>query len=268
MQIEKEPDPVPDFMHLFAKKYAYDAVKKKLSLELEAIFDKHAEKSCLEQKVMGQETSITGALRARINDSFEMIAKSINKLRIDGVALQSTTFRQKEEGQCGSDFVITFEVFEKGKENNPIVSKSTLIQAKTAVIRKGPPKILHCNNEDLSGQLTTLESVSPGKGYLMFYTDSGAFAVPAALALGKMSGTLLNLDFSLASKSGDMVKTMAICTGGDVGLSPKKLGAKRKPDGRVDASEFATLITKSTSKISAANKIVPQGILTISASVK
>jgi hypothetical protein len=267
MQIQEEPEPIPDFTHLFVKKSAYEKVKSKLSLELAAIFEKHAENSCLEQEVEGQETSITGALRGRINDSLEAIAKSINKLKIEGVSLQSTTFRQKEEGRCGSDFVVTFEFFEKGKAD-PVISKSTLIQAKTAVVKDGPPKILHCSNKDLSDQLNTLESVSPGKGYLMLYTDAGAFAVPAGVANGSMKGTVLNLDFSSASKCGEIVKTMAICTGGDVDLSPKKLKAPRKFNGRVDASKFAKLITKYAGGLSYAEKVDAQSVLTISATTK
>lgn len=267
MQMQNEPEPKADLTKMFVKISPYEKVKRELSLELAAIFEKHAENSCQEQEVEGQETSITGALRGRINDSLEAISKSINKLNIHGVSLQSTTFRQKEEGKCGSDFVITFELFEKGKPD-PVISKSTLIQAKTAVVKKGPPEILHCSNKDLPGQLKTLESVSPGKGYLMFYTDSGAFVVSAGVAIGSMSGTVLNLDVSSASKSGEIVKTMAICTGGDVNLSPKKLKVPRKFDGRVDASKFAKLITKHVGGLGDAEKVNAQSVLTISATTK
>jgi hypothetical protein len=268
MQIQNEPDPIPDYTKLFKKTSAYEKFKEPLSKKLAAIFEEHADNSCLEQDVKGNEVIITGALRGRINDSLKAIAQSINRMRIDGISLQSTTFLQKEEGKCGSDFVITFELFEKNKPYDPVVSKSTLIQAKTAIIREGPPKKLYCANPDLAGQLKTLESVSSGKGYLMFYTDAGAFVVPAAVANEKISNTVLNLDFTSVSKSGDVVKKMAICTGGDVDLSPKKLGASRKPDGRVNASEFAKLIATHTTEMSDAKIAPPQNVLTISVDIK
>jgi hypothetical protein len=264
MQFEMEEEPIKKNSSSTLRNGSYEKVKVELSRLLSEVFEKQADRSCREQGVEGQETSITGALRGRINDSLDLISASINKMGIKGIVLQSTTFRQKEEGKTGADFVVTFEFFEKGK-SGPVISKSTLVQAKTAVIKMGPPQILHCNNEDLSGQLLDIEKASPGKGYLMLYTDTGAFVVPAGLAGGKMKKSVFEIHLDAVKKSGDIVATMSICTGGDVNLSPKALNAPRGSNGRVDASNFARIIASHASISNAHGNADVPSVLAISA---
>jgi hypothetical protein len=242
---------------------AYDKAKQELSLSLGALFSGLADKSCFDQSVAGQEIAITGALRGRVNDCLTSAAAAIDRKKFKGVAVRATTFLQKQESAVGSDFVLTFEVFHSGAKC-PYISKSILVQAKTAVIKDGPPKFLHCRNKDLPKQLKDIALLSPNRGFLMLYTDQGAYVVPAERAAESLTRAVLVFDLEQANQSGYMMEIMANCTGGDTLISPLALKAPR--DGKhINPSKFAEILT------ARANSIGPKpaaSLLAVSVTVK
>lgn len=246
----------PDYEHIFKKKKNgaqefYEAYKESVALILKKNLSDTLRKIASKGRLQGSETSVNGGVRM-ISELFDKKFAIDNGTLPNGIALEAHTFFNEQEGQTGCDLLFTYEVF-ANQNSVPMISKCTPVQAKIAEIQKsGNETFLYCKDPHLKSQLEIILKISRAHGLLLMYTENhGAFVTHASAALQAMgsSKTVMRLNTSLAKESGHLAELLAICTGGDVNLSPQQLSATRKSNGKFDDKDYLEKFTANAEKI-------------------
>ncbi|MCS0591349.1 hypothetical protein ACFQ09_11435 [Massilia norwichensis] len=141
-----------------------------------------------------------------------------------------------QEGPTGADIAIFLEVLPQSGAYIPILSKTLLIQAKVGKLNaKGE---LSASDQHLPGQIAQIQRVSPNDGFLLVYTDQGAYCIEIAEATRRLNGnTVRTTHFSDA---GEMLYRMVICTSGnEPSIAPSALGPRRDTLGSIEVADAA-----------------------------
>lgn len=216
-----------------------DNIKKKIDDDLEFILSRNSPQ--------GAEVETTGVV---VNKIWEVFEKEIERYYFpfpnEGKCLKfhpqiriSVRYVNKstQENTIGSDFVIFFEVLDINKENDPLISKTTFVQAKSnkSIINK-IFDFFSIDRRDLKDQIRKMRKFSPKNSFVCVYDKNGAYFSNAEKY--KKLDKYEKIEKKEFLSAGEVVKKVFICEIGDQGIcSPKNLDAKRV-NGYVDMSDF------------------------------
>lgn len=135
-----------------------------------------------------------------------------------------------QEGPTGSDIAVFLEVRGRNGDRKAFVSKTLLIQAKVGRVNKD--KSISAGDKHLPMQIKQIQRISPDDGFLLIYTDRGAYCVSISEASNCLKGkTVRTKNYSNA---GDMIYQMVMCTAGNARhISPTILQPARDGNGNI-----------------------------------
>ncbi|WP_343654532.1 hypothetical protein [Paraburkholderia caribensis] len=229
-----------EFEHESDPHQLWAASKDEIASRLSTKFISELDAELADQNPKGLETSLNGSTKTFINQmNRSVLTEAFNAMNGTRVwssrncTIHSASFRASgEEADTGSDIAIFFEVRDRSSPfSEPIVSKTLLIQAKVGGFNSHG--ILSVRNPDLRGQIDTILTITPRDGFLLVYTDVGAFCVPAReVARQLTSGSTVKVNDP--QPAGEMIRRLVECSAGNVrNVSPSALRVARKSDGTI-----------------------------------
>ena len=260
-------EPEHEFSFLDKKKvqYFYDENKDSIARILKKELSEVVEKICTKGKLKGSETSVNGGVRM-LAELLESNFRFTKSPAYRNYTLEAHTFVQEQEGPTGCDLLFTYEAFLFG-ELLPFISKVTPVQAKIAeVITENNISFLYCKDPNLKAQLENIVKISREQGLLLMYTaDQGAFVIHAKDALLAMGDklTVMKVNISATNDVGQIAELLAICTGGDLNMSPKSLKTQRDKNGDIDIEDYLEKFTSESDKKTGvfASKVVKKELI-------
>ncbi len=224
MELESFQHPEPSVREQFLRE------RHQVSLEAARLVDGKMAQALSDQHPKGLETMTTGRWVQIVSDAMDrqVIVAGSRSFHVNTHA--SFLNPSTQEGVTGSDLAIYLEVYTRPPlHGDRIVSKTLLVQAKVGTI-KGIS--LRCANPDLRRQLDRISLIGEGDGFLLVYTETGAYCVQVEDALSGMTGNSLRTTNFQASST--LIEKMANCTAGNcAAISPSALAVPRSSDGRI-----------------------------------
>lgn len=222
-------------------KYAFEQVKNFIGNSAGEFAKNKINKKLSEESPIGIEDKFSGRVAQIIEDAVEQADNSNTeilkkyKISVSAKSIKPTS----QEKYLGADLAIFFEVLDK--KSKPVISKTLLIQAKNGVYRKGPPPSINISDERVEEQILKINSVTPSDGYVLVYTESGAFCMEPKTAFLGINGNTINSHHF--DKVDVILKKLFECKSGtrDI-VSPAALNAKRV-NGRLDINDAANKLS-------------------------